>query len=881
MLAQETITVNGDISPADNPFEAGERGIPVGGSTVSFAGIDINGNPLDFDGSILMDETMTRIVGQRNYERAANVEIGRFATGQMLMSGGAVLRFGDLTIGGSAFLRNPNEANSLDFTNQDFGDGSTSANGYVEISGFGTTYNSHPLIVPTEFQPSATRPPGPGSDGRTTFAIPDAFDPDERFAGGVIGDADEITFINRVNTVANNDYDLYVGLSGIGELNITLGGRAEIHDGVFAGVGPAATGTINVSGSGSYLGAYGTKDLTGVAPDTGQQTLIGLHGHGQLNITEGGKVDSFNRAAIGAFDAAGIAGSAQAENFGTGYVRVEGIGSQWRILNPNTGQANDDDGSGLAIGQYRPIGANTTLDADISYEVLFNTSPEGIYEPSDASAILAIRDGGLVTVGDDIPAGTNTTDEPEDTDVRIGQSGALHLSGGRLIVGDRLDNDGLIRTGDFDAVTGSDYGDGRIEAASFLNSPFGEVRVRASEMLSIRSHGGQDDQEEITGADAGTPTTYFYANAGKIEVIGDQAVGKAELEFERDFDRADVGMPEDDRFKNLFFPAVPDPNEPLGTRNVIGQIKSQDANLFFRSNMLNEGYFDFIGGDNLVVGEVENAPTGSIFIVNESHVAFQDNVLNNGLILLNNESNVSFLDNFTDNGAFVDLNPASITVAGDYVGNGSLEFVIGGGPTGTDFTRMGIAGDATFGSTSTLAVDLISATGIVDGAIFDMITVGGSVTDNGLSLISLPTAPTGFFFLPQVFLTDDGNPNTILDNGADPSKLRLRVSAIDTTLVGADFNGDNVVDLDDLAIWQQFFGLQTGAVKELGDADGDGDVDARDLFIIQTQLGGAPFGFGAGNGSFNGAVPEPTSGALLLLSLVAGAGLRRRRQRTK
>lgn len=836
VLAQ-SITTNGDISPADNPFEVGDRGIPVDGSTIAFAGVNNQGNPLDFDGTVLVDEDGT-VVGQRNYERAANVQVGRFSTGQMLMTAGAVLRFGDLTIGGSVLTGSNTSANNLDPMDAAFGDGSTSANGYVEISGIGTIYNNHPFIVPTEFQPIA-------GGTRTIFTVPDTFNPDTRFAGGVVGPSDLITNINRENE-ANNEYDLYVGLTGNGTLNITEGGRAEIHDGVFAGLGPAAVGTINVSGGGSYLGAYGLKDISGVAaaPNTAQPTLIGTYGHGILNITEGGKVDSFNGAAIGAFDAAGDDPDGTEDNLGSGYVRVDGQGSVWRVLLDSQGSQDNENDSGLAVGQYR---SGNDLDADDDLDDLFAMGALELNEPTQSSAILSIRSGGLVLVTDD----TVDTGMDEDVDMRIGRPGEVHLAGGRLIVGDRLDNDGLIRTGTNDPITGNDYGDGRIEVGSFLNSPFGEIRVRASEQLTIRSTGDNEAQKTISGG-ATADVTYFYANIGKIEIIGDQAVGKAEVDFERDFDRSENGTPMDDRFKNLFFAAVPDPDAPGGFRNVRGQIKSQDANIFFGSNMLNQGLFDFIGGDNLVVGEVENDVTGDIFIVNESHVTFQDDFVNNGSILLKDDSDVTFLDDFT--------------------GAGPMAFAIGGGAAGNDVTKMSIAGDGTFAASSTFSVGLDALTNLMAGASYDIIDVAGLVSDGGLSPSFLPDlSGQGLFVDYSVF----GSPFFGAAGSGSADSVTLVLRAIVAT-VGADFNGDGIVDLADLAIWQANFGLQMGAVGQLGDADGDGDVDARDLLIIQMQLGGPGMGSASGGGSFIASVPEPTSGMLLLAGLLAAAGLRRR-----
>ena len=51
----------------------------------------------------------------------------------------------------------------------------------------------------------------------------------------------------------------------------------------------------------------------------------------------------------------------------------------------------------------------------------------------------------------------------------------------------------------------------------------------------------------------------------------------------------------------------------------------------------------------------------------------------------------------------------------------------------------------------------------------------------------------------------------------------------------ANFNGDNMIDGNDRVIWEQNFGISSGATTQLGNADGDNDVDGRDFFIWQRQ----------------------------------------------
>ena len=77
-------------------------------------------------------------------------------------------------------------------------------------------------------------------------------------------------------------------------------------------------------------------------------------------------------------------------------------------------------------------------------------------------------------------------------------------------------------------------------------------------------------------------------------------------------------------------------------------------------------------------------------------------------------------------------------------------------------------------------------------------------------------------------------------------------------LIGADFNGDGVVDLADLAILEANIGITMGATPLQGDADRDGDVDGDDFLIWQRTIGPVPAG-GFGSNAALANVPEPAA----------------------
>ncbi len=94
----------------------------------------------------------------------------------------------------------------------------------------------------------------------------------------------------------------------------------------------------------------------------------------------------------------------------------------------------------------------------------------------------------------------------------------------------------------------------------------------------------------------------------------------------------------------------------------------------------------------------------------------------------------------------------------------------------------------------------------------------------------------------------------------EPTVVLLRVA----TRAPGDGDADGDVDAFDLGLWQTQFG-ETGAGLA-ADFDGDGDVDAFDLGLWQTNFGT----------SVSATVPEPASIALLLIAVSGGV---RRRQR--
>lgn len=119
-----------------------------------------------------------------------------------------------------------------------------------------------------------------------------------------------------------------------------------------------------------------------------------------------------------------------------------------------------------------------------------------------------------------------------------------------------------------------------------------------------------------------------------------------------------------------------------------------------------------------------------------------------------------------------------------------------------------------------------------------------------------------------------------LDNGLEwnvtygASSLFLAVQEAAAITIPGDYNGDGVVNASDYVVWRDTLGSM-----ELLDADGDGNdvVDAGDYPVWSANFGMSQ---GVGSAEFaqsaSGAVPEPTSLALLLSIALGVLGLRSR-----
>lgn len=259
----------------------------------------------------------------------------------------------------------------------------------------------------------------------------------------------------------------------------------------------------------------------------------------------------------------------------------------------------------------------------------------------------------------------------------------------------------------------------------------------------------------------------------------------------------------------------------------------------------------------VVTGLVENNGTiqslGGI-------MEFQSVVTNNFEIVLR-DTEVHFKGGLANSGG------GTITIGGDTTLHGLID-----NPGGSIFVLSDseslLVGDLTFSGSGIMALTLGDAAGTLD--------ITGSA-DLGSALLSLDysagaaPAPGDSYQILQAFDGITYADSVVSGGGVLWDVVNTGTSLIATYLaaaapMGADFNGDGIVDALDLMIWDNNYGAMgiAGSLDSIGDADGDGDVDGADFLRIQGDLGGPPSIMAAASTN----VPEPSTLALAMLTVL-------------
>jgi hypothetical protein len=781
---------------ADNPFTTTvNEGIPTAGNTIN-ENQGMTGQT-NFEGRVDTKGTATTADDENlNFD----VYVGYSAYGLLLINGGSEVRDMNLTIGVAAVP--PGSANNVPRPGA----------GYMRIENPGSVYNNDPTILPYPFYLTGQSP---------------SINPRDVEPGAVDG------------------FDMFVGQSSLGELSISLGGRAEIQDAVIVGDTSSGDGTILIDGIGSFLQSGGFETDSN-DPEVVNYMIVGRLGSGTMSITNGGQ--AFNRGPTQTTGGAGqsVFGAVIGSNLaavnttapssgGVGYVQVDGVSSKWMI------------GGNLQLGGYHDFRTQIG-EEDLEGNEVFYSSTVG-------QGTLKVSNGALVNVVAP-PLEDNASNAPDRLDIYVGKFGRIELEmGGRIeligaldgstnpqnptqeVTRGRLINDGYVG------------GDGSITTLQFRNRALGRVQVNADETFRFTATGSYSEVDNVPLPDE---EEYPLSNYGVIDVLGTETA-RAEIEFVRDVVSPDVATATNFTrpFLNLPIPAA-EPLAPNGRTE--GLIHGEYSTMKFKSGLVNRGVLAWTKGNNVVSGDVVS--------LGESIPGANDQ----GRVLIGPDTNVAFEDDFFTFGN-TQISPGStfqVLKGNSFAVGGNFSISVEGSESGMNFDPFQITGNASFGGN--LNVNFLNGSEIPPLSAVPIFNVGGAITGN-FSQVTPSGLPFGspidfftFVFGNQMYLAAFQIPPT--PTPGSPS---------------ADLNGDGFVNDQDYAIWKQNFG-STGPA---GDANGDGFVDAADYTVWRDQCCG-PAGPGSGSGSGGlggGVVPEPASGMLLACGAMLAFACGRRRSK--
>ncbi len=265
---------------------------------------------------------------------------------------------------------------------------------------------------------------GDANFGNLTVEAGGDFQSSSLYIGDDAGSEGVVTVTSGATVTAEavgDAFGVFVGNLGTGTLNVESGGVAQTIDTSGAanfrvGVGPAATGTINLSGAGSQIEV--------------EDFLIGVEGSGTLNVSAGGVVTN-----LGTSPDAFLA----LVNGSTADALVTGDDSVWNMRNMIMGRDGDAVVDVLAGGRIVAAGL-MTLGEDESSDGMTTTPGTGTLtvDGSGAMGDSTVTVGGILTVGE-LGQGTLTVSGGGDVsatgEVRVGENAAATFDNDVTVTG--------------------------------------------------------------------------------------------------------------------------------------------------------------------------------------------------------------------------------------------------------------------------------------------------------------------------------------------------------------------------------------------------------------------------------------------------------------
>lgn len=449
--AMAIVTVEGSVQPAgpsgtfgnlpEGTIDADGDGINdyinIGGNRVFSDGTRFDDPDGSLTGAVPWDDEALWV----DYDTRQNILVGdAFSTGSLTINGGSALRYAHLVIGHASELSpfpttlnfdptdDPDRFDFItDLTTVQTGGGGS---GTMIITGPGSIFNNDPNIIPREFQTDLNAVEFARGGGRFDNPIYD-----------LAGELQSTVLIpGGINPTIRDDddgYDVIVGLTGTGILQIDNGGRMEVQDDLMVAVGNETVGSVIVDGFGSSLSAFGRSRLddSGLTVENDHSSFIGGRGAGSLTVQNFGRAEFRNGLAIGAPTGSALISetstSAQGAGQGSGTVEITGNGSRMDVY-ATSGiaglQTNSGENLALAIGSVRTGSIATPIDPALTANQNLQTGTLTI--AADATVNVLFSQAYSTNLGD--------------ANAAVGPNGQVFLRDGNFLIGNRLIHDGDI-----------------------------------------------------------------------------------------------------------------------------------------------------------------------------------------------------------------------------------------------------------------------------------------------------------------------------------------------------------------------------------------------------------------------------------------------------
>ena len=694
----------------------------------------------------------------------------------------------------------------------------------------------------------------------------------------------------------NNDGSLTVGSSGTGTLNVENRGGVSSEGSSAIGENPGSVGTVTVTGVGSQWNNVVDSLSSGLI------LSVGYHGTGTLNIEDGGVVNN-NLGNLGGVGGIGVNAGA------VGTVTVTGVGSQWNNIvlsvgGAGTGTLNVEEG-GRVSNESGSISATGTATVTGMGSQWNNNGDLTVGGGGTGTGTLNIEDRGVVNNDVGIISGF---DGSSGMVTVTGDGSQWNNNGGSLFVG--LEGMGTLDVEDR-GVVNSNFGfiggfSDSIGTATVIgtgsqwnNTLDLIVGFEGAGTLNIENGGVVSNDAGVIGSSVDATGTATVTGAGSQWnnfnlTVGDSGTGTLNIKGGGRVSSADSSIGNQSGSSGAVTVMGAGSNWTEEGTLIVGNHGTGTLDIQAGGVVVNG--FGIIGGNGgssgtaIVTGaesvwnnadglEVGNRGTGTL-----NHLDGTVQVAHN-LMLARFEGSQG---DYNLSGGTLDLMDGTLsagfgTAAFNFTG-GTLKnaatinlgqaFVQSGGTLapGSSPGTTTIVGGYTLGSSGTLAIEL---SGTAQGTGFDFVDVVGDLDLAGTLDVSLIDGFNPFFGDRFDILDWDTLTGTFdsvvlptLTDGLTWNLDDLYLTGELAVLLLGDADGDGDVDITDLGILSENFGILNGATLSDGDFNGDGAVDITDLGLLSEN-------FGNTSPPLTTSIPEP--GSLTLLSL-GGLRLGRRRR---